>query len=137
MLTTLLLALAVIAVHEAGHALALAACARSSFTPTEARVAQLDAMVGAVDLDGPWRPDTFTNLSAARQTAADAVKVALGGPLASVGTGLAAAATTTDLGLVGGLTSVIYGLVCLVPLPTSDGRRVREARGALRRLKTA
>ena len=132
---TLALAIAVILVHEAGHALARALCGRRSFTPTEARVRQLDAMVGAIDLDGPWRPDTFTRLSAARETAGDALKVALGGPLASVTAGLAAAATATELGLVGGLASIVYGLACLLPLPSSDGSRALAARATLRRLQ--
>lgn len=137
MLLTLALAALVVLVHEAGHALARLACARRSFTPEAVRTARLDAMVGAVDLEGPWRPDTFVRLSAARTTANDALRVALAGPVLSVVAGLAAAATTTDLGLVGGFTSVLYGLACLVPLPGSDGRRARAAAAALRQLRTA
>ena len=137
MATTFVLAVLIVLVHEAGHTLARAACARRSFTPAEVRVARLETMVGAVDLDGPWRPDTFTRLSAARTTAVDALRVALAGPLMSVVTGLAAAATGTDLGVVAGLTSISYGLACLIPLPSSDGRRAREATVALRRLRTA
>jgi uncharacterized membrane protein len=136
MLTTLVLAGIIVLVHEMGHAFARTLSARRSFTPADVRVARLDAMVGAVDLEGPWRPDTFTRLSAARTTANDALRVALAGPVASVGIGLAAAATTADLALVGGLTSVVYGLACLVPLPDSDGRRALDASAALRQLRT-
>ena len=138
MLTTLVLAVLVILVHEAGHALARLACARRSFTPAEVRAARLDALVGAVDLEGPWRPDTFHRLSAARTTATDSLRIALAGPLASIGIGLAAAAALgTDVALVGGMTSVVYGLACLLPLPDSDGRRARAAAAALRHLRTA
>ncbi len=136
MVTTLALAALVVLVHEAGHALARLACARRSFTPAEVRTARLDAMVGAVDLEGPWRPDTFHRLSAARTTASDALRIALAGPAISIAAGLGAAATTTDLGLVGGLTSIVYGLACLLPLPGSDGARARVATDALRRLRT-
>lgn len=135
MLLTLLLAVLVILVHEAGHALARAGCARRSVTPADVRVARLDAMVGAVDLEGPWRPDTFVRLSAARTTAVDAVRVALGGPLLSILAGLAGVATMTDVGLVAGLTSTVYGLACLLPLPGSDGRRALDGAAALRRLR--
>jgi hypothetical protein len=135
MLITLVLAAIIVLVHEAGHAIARTLSGRRSFTPADVRVAKLDAMVGAVDLEGPWRPDTFTRLSAARTTANDALRVALGGPAASLAAGLAAAATTADLALVGGLTSVVYGLVCLIPLPDSDGRRALDATAALRRLR--
>ena len=136
-MTTLVLAAAIVLVHELGHALARFVCARRSVTPAEVRMARLDAMVGAVDLEGPWRPDTFVRLSAARTTAVDALRVALAGPMMSVAAGLAAVVTGTDLGIVGGLTSVVYGVACLVPLPRSDGRRVREATVALRRLRAA
>lgn len=135
MLTTLVLAILVIAVHEAGHAIARAACARRSFTATGTRVARLDSMVGAVDLEGPWRPDTFTRLSAARETAADALRVALGGPIASVAAGLAAIPTGHDIVIVGGLTSIVYGLATLIPFPGADGRRIRDAAGAVKRLR--
>ena len=139
MTITLLLAAAIVLVHEAGHALARLACARRSFTPAETRVARLDAMVGAVDLEGPWRPDTFTRLSAARTTAVDALRVALAGPLLSIAAGLCAVAAgaASDIALVGGITSIVYGLACLLPLPGSDGRRARAAAGALRTLRTA
>ena len=137
MTTTLVLAAVIVLVHEAGHALARLSCARRSFTPADVRVARLDAMVGAVDLEGPWRPDTFVRLSAARTTATDALRVALAGPAASILGGLAAAALGSDIAVVGGLTSVVYGVACLVPLPNSDGRRARDAAAALRRLRTA
>ena len=65
------------------------------------------------------------------------LRIALAGPLVSVAAGLAAAATASDVGMVAGLTSVVYGLACLVPLPGSDGRRARTAASALRRLRTA
>ena len=136
-MTTLALAAAIVLVHELGHALARLVCARGSVTPAGVRVARLDAMVGAVDLDGPWRPDTFVRLSAARTTAVDALRVALAGPVMSIGAGLAAAATGNEVAFAAGMTSVVYGLVCLIPLPTSDGRRAREAVTALRRLRPA
>lgn len=137
MTTTLVLAAVIVLVHEAGHMLARMACARRSFTPADVRVARLDAMVGAVDLEGPWRPDTFVRLSAARTTANDALRVALAGPAFSIVGGLAAAALGSDIAVVGGLTSVVYGVACLIPLPSSDGRRARQAAVALRRLRTA
>ena len=137
MTATLILAAAIVLLHELGHALARFACARRSVTPADVRVARLDAMVGAVDLEGPWRPDTFVRLSAARTTATDALRVALAGPAMSITTGLAAIATGNELAIVGGLTSLVYGLACLIPLPHSDGRRAREAAGALRRLRAA
>jgi hypothetical protein len=138
MLLTLVLAAIVIAVHEAGHLLARAICGRRSFTPADTRVARLDAMVGAVDLEGPWRPDTFTNLSAARTTATDALRVALAGPALSIAAGLAAL-SGHDVAIVGGLTSVVYGLATLIPISLagtrSDGRRALDATAALRRLR--
>ena len=137
MAATLILAAAIVLVHELGHAAARLLCARKSVTPADVRVARLDAMVGAVDLDGPWRPDTFVRLSAARTTAVDALRVALAGPVTSIAAGLAVAATGSDIAIVGGLTSVVYGLACLIPLPRSDGRRAREAAAALRRLRAA
>jgi hypothetical protein len=140
MLLTLLLAAIVIAIHELGHLLARAAAARRSFTPAEVRTARLDAMVGAVDLDGPWRPDTFTNLSAARTTASDALRLALAGPALSIAAG-AVALTGNDVAIVAGLTSTVYGLATLIPLhiagTDSDGRRALDAAAALRHLRRA